>query len=182
MQDVFHCLDVKDNNQKNRIFKIKTKEAKQNKQKHKFAKLMEWEAIAKKERSKQEGTYKSGQNMQGEQEEEEEPTKTAAVKRNQKEAVCCSCGSRGHCTNRSKACKNYVGKKARRDADGSYAAVADCGAPDPVEDMRMYDTLDLVPEDNNNANSDVEDVTLAVLLDGAATTGDEPSDNDRMVL
>jgi ApbE superfamily uncharacterized protein (UPF0280 family) len=76
--------------------------------------------------------------MQG---EEEEPTKTLAGKRkNRKDAICSSCGLIGHCTNRSKACANFVAKKARRAAEATAAAVADCNAPDPVEDMRRLST------------------------------------------
>ena len=117
--NVLHYLDVKDSNRNKRLFKIKTKEEKRNKQQVKFAKLAEWEAIAKKERSKRDGSYKPGQNMMHQQEaeveEEEQGTtnkKPPVVKRSCKDVVCGACGINGHCTNRSKACLNYVGKKA----------------------------------------------------------------------
>jgi hypothetical protein len=83
--NIVHYLGAKDNNRNTRLEKIKSKETKKNKMKRKFKKLQEWETIARHERSKRDGTYKSGQNMKGDDEEEQQKP---AAKKSRKDAVC----------------------------------------------------------------------------------------------
>jgi hypothetical protein len=173
MPNVLHYLDMKDNNQKKRLLKIKTKEAKREKQKAKFERLKETEVVAKRERAKREGSYRPGQNMR-DGEEEEQHLIPPAAKRSRKDAKCNSCGVIGHCTNRSKVRMNYVGKAKRRAAEALAAVDADFGAPDAIDDVDEYDTL-LLEVQQKEADSDVEDVTLHQLANSAA---DPSSDTD----
>jgi hypothetical protein len=133
-------------------------DARKDKLKRKLKKQVESVVQAKVDRSKRDGTYKSGQNMQG---EEEQPTR--APKKSQKDLQCEFCGLKGHSTKRSKACLHYTGKNMA--APVSVTPPAANAALDPAEDTALYDTLPLVAgEQEPPDNSDVEDVTLANIL------------------
>jgi hypothetical protein len=103
--NVIHILDRKQSARTKRLAKSRTTAAKKDKLKRKFQKLDDAETQAKVDRSKRDGTYKSGQNMQGE--EEQQPK---AAKKSRKDATCASCRLKGHSTKQSKASLHYVGK------------------------------------------------------------------------
>jgi hypothetical protein len=63
-KNVLHCLQMKERTRSNRLNKIKTKEKKKERVKRKRDDLVKDEAVARKERAKREGVYKSGINMQ----------------------------------------------------------------------------------------------------------------------
>jgi hypothetical protein len=68
--NMLHYLSFKDGSWFKRLNKIKTKEAKSNRIQQRIVKQKEDEVVAKKERSKRDGTYKTGQNMQPVEEEQ----------------------------------------------------------------------------------------------------------------
>lgn len=61
--NVLHFLKVKERNRVKQLDKIKTREMKKLRMKSKFDNLKKDEVIAKRERSKRDGSYRSGQNM-----------------------------------------------------------------------------------------------------------------------
>jgi hypothetical protein len=70
-KNVLHCLEAKDRTRGKRLKAIKTKDKKTIRIKRKHEDLVRDEAIARKERSKREGTYKSGINMQDDDEDQQ---------------------------------------------------------------------------------------------------------------
>jgi hypothetical protein len=105
--NVMHFWTVnKERNRQKRLKNLQTREYKKLRMKRKFEQLKEDEKIAKRERSKREGSYKPGQNMK--EDDDEDPL--APPRRNNSNlsaAVCPHCGKRGHKTTRSKLCKHH---------------------------------------------------------------------------
>jgi hypothetical protein len=163
--NVVHYLTVKEGSRFKRLHKIKTKEVKTKRIQERVTKQKDDEVIAKRERSRRDGTYKSGQNMMPT--EEEEGGQQPPRKKTRKNLVCRACKESGHATERTKTCKFYVPRVVTA---RPVIATADTGAPDAAADIDAYDQMALVEEDES---SDVEDITLeATLLNGAATASD----------
>ena len=94
MQDnVLHYLQVRDASRKKRLDRLTMAKTKKGRMKRKFELLQQDEQDAKKQRAKQDGTYKSGGHMQSEHgfDRAEEPPK-------KKQKVCPHCGLKGHVT------------------------------------------------------------------------------------
>jgi hypothetical protein len=160
--NVVHYLNWKDKRRSYRIAKVKTKDQKKARLQGRFDKQRVDEALAKKERGKRDGTYKSGQNVLNDGEEEQQPVR----KKGRKDLYCASCKQTGHATTRSKACANHVPK-------APPGPVAACGYvltdADKAEDLANFETFAVDAESENEDNG-------AALLGVAAT---EPND-DRM--
>jgi hypothetical protein len=62
-ENIIHFLEVKSNNRIKRLAKLKTKDKKNDRLKRKFQQLKDDTEVARKERSKRDGTYKKGMNM-----------------------------------------------------------------------------------------------------------------------
>jgi hypothetical protein len=109
--NVKHFLRSRETTRARRLEKAKTKEQKKERLKRKYAQLVSDTAIAKKERSKRDGTYKAGQNMQsdtGYADEDVGGNNNESNKRPKRATPTCrSCGNKGHATSRSKKCLNY---------------------------------------------------------------------------
>jgi hypothetical protein len=167
--NVVHYLKWKDTRRSYCIAKVKTKEHKKARLKGRFDKQREDEQVAKKERSKRDGTYKSGQAVLNDGEEEQQPAK----KKSRKELFCWSCNQPGHATTRSKACANHVPTKAKANrravVDPPPGCVATCGYgltdADQAEDVANFDTFAI------DAKSEEEDNAAALL--GVATQRDD---------
>jgi hypothetical protein len=137
--NVLHYLQVKGNSRNKRLDKAKTREQKRLKKKKHFLNLKRDEAIAKHERTKRDGNYRTGQNMDGEGDDDTAPPK----KKSHKETVFPACGLIGHMTRRSRACLQYSGRSV-----AALAPVNDLnGAPDPVKDMLDFDSLIVQQQD-----------------------------------
>jgi hypothetical protein len=133
---------------------------------NRFLKQKEDEVIAKKERSKRDGTYKSGQTVLQDGEEDQQPSKKKA----RKELICCSCGKSGHATTRSKACINHVARGATtvpKEPSGGYVLTD----ADQEEDVANFDTFGLEEE-----NADHDDALLGLLA--MTTAAEDPRMND----
>jgi hypothetical protein len=161
-EDVMHFFDVKDMTRAKRLLKRKTKEQKKSRLQGKHEKLREYEAIAKTERSKRDGTYKTGMNMADESDEEgnKKPAATtnaaAARRRIVSNLVCPHCKRKGHKTTRSKHCLLYNG----RPKNVPEAATASAGCT-------------IANAARNQLNGAVEDVDN---FDAFPLTDDPPSD------
>jgi hypothetical protein len=99
--NVVHYLKVKDRSWHKRLAKIKTNDFKKARLQARFTKQKEDEVVAKRERSKQDGTYKPGQNVlldkaDGGDEEQQRPKKI-----HRKDIVCKACGLKGHATSKA---------------------------------------------------------------------------------
>jgi hypothetical protein len=106
--NVQHFLNVKDRNRQKRLAKIKTRDAKKERMKSKFDKLKLDEVVARKERSKRDGTYRSGQNMMDDIGDDDQQANRQQQKKPRKNVVICPhCGRKGHSTTRSKKCAHY---------------------------------------------------------------------------
>jgi hypothetical protein len=159
--NMLHYLSFKDGSWFKRLNKIKTKEAKSNQMQQRIVKQKEDEVVAKKERSKRDGTYKTGQNMQPVEEEQgHQPPK----KKQRKNLVCRACGKPGHATERAKACLHHKARGA------TVVLVQDNGDPDAAADIDAYDQMELTDDVDPNSEDEVEDITLAVHLNGTAGT------------
>jgi hypothetical protein len=102
--NVAHYIAVKDGSRFKRLTKIKTKAVKTIRLQTRIIKLKEDEVIAKKERSKPDGTYETGQHMKDVCEEAGQPAK----KKSRRDLKCRTCGQMGHATNRSKDCLDHL--------------------------------------------------------------------------
>jgi hypothetical protein len=161
--NIVHILDRNENKRAKRLTKIKTTDAKKVKLKRKFQKQADAEVQAKVDRSKRDGTYKSGQNMQGEEEQIVRP-----AKKNRKDLKCSHCGKMGHTTKRSSQCDKFTGATAGRRKQATVATAptaATTTAPDAAEDMDRFDSLPL--NEQEGSDDEVEDVTLTNLLNPA---------------
>jgi hypothetical protein len=150
--NVAHFLQTKDKTRFARIEKIKTKEHKKARLQGRFTKQKEDEVIAKRERSKRDGTYKSGQHVlqDGDEEQQQQPPRKKA--KNKNDLKCKSCGMIGHATTRSSKCINHIARPVRE----AVAANKTCGyvltEADQAEDVANFDTFgfqeDAADDDN----------------------------------
>jgi hypothetical protein len=158
--NVQHYLRTKGNNRQKRIDKSKTKEQKKLVKNKYFTDLKKEEAAASQARKKRDGTYKSGQNMQGEG-DDDDTAKPAAQKKARTSllAVCPHCGLTGHLRRTSKACLQYSGKAKPAFACGASELENVNGAVNPAEDMMNFDALLVHEEEQQDTdvpvNSDV---------------------------
>jgi hypothetical protein len=157
--NVIHYLEMKGDNRNRRLAKAKTREQKKMVKKKYFLDLQQHEQVAQQERKKREGTYKSGQNMDG-----EDGVDVAQAgppkKKSKKDMECRSCGLKGHMTSRSKAYLHYKGgnDKATRTQNLN-------GPLDPAEDTLDFDSLPVRTEAEEN-------VVTALLVEAAAPERD----------
>ena len=103
--NVLNFLSVKEMKRAKRIGKVKLTDTKKQRLQSKYEQLKQHEAIAKKERAKREGTYKTGINMEDVSEEEAKDNNTPT--RNRRTIICKHCGKKGHTTTRSKKCLKH---------------------------------------------------------------------------
>jgi hypothetical protein len=160
--NVAHYLNCKDNSRFKRLNKIKSKEVKSNRMQLRITKMKEDEVVAKRERSKRDGTYKTGQNMMPVQ---DDVLQLPPKKKSRKDLVCNKCGKSGHATIRSRACNFYQPRAITRQPVARTDV--DTGAPDAAADLDEYDCFLQLNEDD--PSSDVEDVTLEVILNAPTT-------------
>jgi hypothetical protein len=164
--NIQHYLSLNKNKRNRHIPKGKQKEAKKLRKEGNFAKTKDDEADALKQRSKQDGTYKAGQNLDGMEEDDDNTTMPACRK---KLAVCKHCGKKGHTTTRSKQCLHYKGGTSTTNAKH----LADM---EDADNMDMLDSLPLVDDPPS-------DVSLGDFQDcGTWSEDDEEEDNARGIL
>jgi hypothetical protein len=167
--NVLHFLEVKEKTRTKRLDKIKTKEHKKLRMANKFEQLRQDEIIAKRERSKRDGTYKSGLNMDEggvDGYTEEDLLQQHARKRNRaannKNATCQHCGKKGHTTTRSSKCCLHKANPA------TVAAAAVAQIPAEALDYYGYDEMPLQEDPPS-------DIDLGVL---EAINNNDASDDD----
>jgi hypothetical protein len=176
--NVLHFLKQKEGLRKFRLDKIRTKAAKKKRNKRKYDKLADDTKIAAKERAKRDGTYKSGTNMQEEEEDEQPDAQNTKTKRKSyARSICPFCGKKGHTTKKSKHCtaaaNNGTNIAAVDILHPLLAAAAynpeDTGLDadrDAADDVEAYDSFPLDDDDDASfydcgtfdADSDIEDV------------------------
>jgi hypothetical protein len=169
--NVQHFLEVKESKRSKRIKKVKLTETKKQRRQNAFDKLKEDEAIAKKERAKRDGTYRTGQNMEDGSDDEVERPKKRKVP-----SVCKYCGKKGHTTTKSKKCLWHNNPQGAAAA----AAVAAEQGHDPTavlfaalaaeDDADELDNMDSMPLEDDPPS----DMSLAAFQD----CGTWDSDND----
>jgi predicted chitinase len=113
--NVKYYLQAKEKTRSNRLAKAKTREQKTVRLKRTHDQLQADTRIATKERQKRDGSYKSGQNMQGDDGYPgEDPAQQSNNNKCQKKppSICKSCNQPGHATSKNKKCINYKGQQA----------------------------------------------------------------------
>jgi hypothetical protein len=158
-KNVLHCLKMKERTRSNRLNKIKTKEKKKERVKRKRDDLVRDEAVARKERAKREGVYKSGINMQEHDIDgnEEGQQKLAARKINRNAVTCPHCGKKGHATVRSKKCLHYAGGQQQGVAQAQQAPADGENNIDPADDIDAMDSMPLVADPHQlDTEEDIE--------------------------
>jgi hypothetical protein len=158
---------MKDRTRNNRLLRIKTKENKKLRIKRKHEDLLRDEQIARKERAKREGVYKSGVNMQDEDLDDDAGQQPNAAARNNrrsnKNIICPHCHLKGHSTTRSRKCLLY------NNGNGVQELPDLNGTVDPAEDV---DRQDLTPfafglnERDTEADTEAFNAFLADLANG----------------
>jgi hypothetical protein len=116
-----HFLQMKETRRTKRIKKVKEIESKKQRRKQKFNKQKRDEAIATMERSKRDGTYKTAQNMEDVNGDDEQDLTTGPINLTRKRAptrTCKHCGKKGHSTTRSTHCLQHPANVARMAASG----------------------------------------------------------------
>jgi hypothetical protein len=139
--NIVHFLEVKDKQREKRLANMKTNKAKRDCMKRKFIQLQEDEKIAKKERSKRDGTYKTGMNMANGAADgytEAELLRAASTKptksKSQKNLVCPHCGMKGHSTKHLSKCLHNPARETKGD-DGALL-------PNAATTNNIVDNLD----------------------------------------
>lgn len=102
--NMLHYLEVKDRSRLFRLKKIKTRDKKRSRNKQKYDKLLKEDTrIARKERARREGTYRTGMNLDG---DDDDDTMQQPVTKKRRVYVCSHpfCLKKGHATTRSKKC------------------------------------------------------------------------------
>jgi hypothetical protein len=103
--NVAHFLQHKERRRATRLAGIRTKTAKLNKNKKKYMKLAANTVIAKREKAKREGAYRTGMNMEDDEDMEGVVQRPPAKKRKSIATLFCEfCGKKGHATKRSGKC------------------------------------------------------------------------------
>ncbi|KAL3929368.1 MAG: hypothetical protein SGARI_004769, partial [Bacillariaceae sp.] len=156
--DTQHFLSVKEKNRGKHLTRAKRNDIKKERSQHKMKKLMEQTVIAKREKAKREGSYKSGMafgdgSSCGFTAQELEianklynprrssSSKKPSKKKSRKDVVCLHCGKTGHSTTRSKKCDLYNGNKGEA-FDPQVEADADDA--EQMDQMPLDDDIDLL--------------------------------------
>jgi hypothetical protein len=88
-KNVTHFLQHKDRSRTKRLVKIKTKEQKKHRLKDKLRQLADDTSTARRERSKMDGTYRTGQNLDCDEEQDEDrPVWKKRASTNRKDLIC----------------------------------------------------------------------------------------------
>lgn len=111
--DVLYFLELKDSSRAKRIHNLKKKAVKKKRIKRKIELLRAETILAGKERSKHEGTYKSGQNI-GEGSSGGFTANQLSAARRRKNAVCPHCNKRGHSRTTHRNCDLFTVVHPRR--------------------------------------------------------------------
>ena len=158
-EDVAHWLQIKDGNRAKRLTKVKTQRFKRHRKKQYYSKLKEEIVVAKTERSKRDGVYKSGIGMAGGYSEEaaaatEDSSSHAPRAKRSKpidtNKICSACGEVGHARRTSKQCKYYAKRSKRNDEDPAAAATL----YQSHEDADELDAIDAMPFDADTSGDD----------------------------
>jgi hypothetical protein len=153
--NVRHFLQVKEKTRAKRLHKIKTKQHKMLRMQQKHEQLRLDEVIAKKERAKREGTYKSGMNMDAggvDGYTEQDLLQQQARKKRRTDnsnSICRHCGLQGHSTTRSRSCLHY---KGNHPATGPATGATVEQVPAEAQDYYKYDDFPI----QEDPPSDVE--------------------------
>jgi hypothetical protein len=157
--DVQYYLQSKESTRKKRLDKLRLKDTKKNRLKKKYDQLKADEVIAKRERSKRDGTYQKGIAMAGTSDEQGSQKRP----RNKSRAgmVCPHCGKKGHTTIRSANCLHYVPKAAAQQQVVTAPMEHEVLAPeDHADDLDAFDALPLLdPGDSNDMDKEQEGVS-----------------------
>ena len=139
--NALNFLAVKEVKQSIQHKKGKETETKKQRLQSKYAQLRLDEATAKKERTKRDGTYKSGMNMDDVEEEVQQQKPKA-----RRTVTCAHCGKKGHTTTRSKKCLKHKDNIRKKSATVTTVVAAD---PQTVisdnNDADDIDALDAMP-------------------------------------
>ena len=159
--DILHFLRIVDGYRSERLANMKTTKAKKKRIQRKMERLQEQTKIAKKERARRDGTYKSGRNMAegsscGFTAAELEASNKKA-KRDMSQVVCQHCGGIGHSRTTSKKCGKYKPRqgesKLNEDADEADAYDAMKLDDDSDAGMEFFDAGTWSDDENEGHTS-----------------------------
>jgi hypothetical protein len=166
--NVLHFLRQTNKFRLSRLAKLKTLDKKKERNTNKHAKLVEHTRVARKERYQRAGIYRRGMNLDGDEEQLQQPTTVAKRK-----PVCQHpfCGLKGHVTTKSKKCK---ANPQRLKEDGTEAACAAAvhataqavtGRNDDADDMDAHDAIQFRVGDDWGGSNEIflQDVGSNVL-------------------
>ena len=152
--NVKHFLLVREKKRSTRISAVKAVESKRGRKQAIFERMKADEFAALKDRAKKNGTYRSGQNLDDEMEEDE--SKAAVGNRKKRATIICKhCGKKGHSTTRSKKCLRHgdnmtngatVESTVPREHPDCAAAFLAAAAIDDADDVDNMDSMPLVDD------------------------------------
>jgi hypothetical protein len=171
--NIAHFLEIKDKTRSSRLFSLKTREKKKDRNKVKHSKLVEETAIAFKERSKQDGTYRSGQNMDaggvdGYTAEDLQPARKKA--KNRANVECKKCKRKGHSTTRSKDCLFY-----KQPAATCLPVAAAPAGRLPEDDASDISDWDAMPLESEVSDAELFNDCTAMLFNDIGNMSDDDS-------
>lgn len=174
--NIVHFLEVKDKQRSKRLSTMKTNKAKRDRMKRKYLQLQEDEKIAKKERSKRDGTYKTGMNMAAGAADgytEDDLLRAAArpPTRGRNNIVCPLCGLKGHSTKRSKKCLQNPARGTAGAAPPAASRAVAALTNDVADDLDRFDGMQL----QDDPPSDPED--LMEFFDAGTWNSDDDDDS-----
>jgi hypothetical protein len=144
--DVQYYLQSKESTRTKRLAKLRLKDTKKKRLKDKFERLKQHEVIARKERSKREGTYASGIAMKDDNGDNGGPRPPARKKKTNQQP-CKHCGKKGHTTTRSVQCLMHVPPLPRGQQQQQCVVVTledqHMAAEDDADDLDAFDALPL---------------------------------------
>ena len=187
--NVEHYLKLISNRRATKILKSKTAAAKKKRQAKYQLKLLAKTVVAKRERAKREGTYKTGMGIDGGYTEEElskakemfpSDFKVSAAMQRRAATVCKFCFQVGHKTNRSKACPQHAAWLASKGQQSTDAATL----KDPPAAARADDDAAATPEQEaddtemDQAERDAAECNLMDQIPLVDDVEDPDADND----
>jgi hypothetical protein len=175
--NVLHFIEFKERRRAKRLQNIKTSAYKKERMNRKYLQLAEDEKIARKERSKRDGTYAKGMNMQeggvdGYTLDDllQAATSHPTTKRKKLVLVCHHCGQKGHSTTRSTKCLHHKSKPTPEPEADPYTQAMQDRAED-IDNHAGFELQDDTPSDHEDEFAEFYDV-------GTWETDDEEEEED----
>lgn len=171
--NIRHFLQVRDKVRLNKLSFKKTMKCKKRRNKRKCAKLVEDTRIARKERLRRDGKYRTRMNLDGyssDEREQQSATKKKCKRTNAATRLCPHpfCGKKGHSTTRSEHClanPKRLEEEGLTDACAAAVAAANVSVQRPAnqtdnQDAEDVDAHDAMPFNASLPDSEISDYNL----------------------